>query len=50
MYSVILMMSLSNGAALPAWQDGVGLPVQTYGVHGTREYRHRRGGCCGCCG
>jgi len=54
MYSVVLVMALSNGAPAPVWQDpGDKSPVATYADHGTREYRGRRrggGGCCGCCG
>lgn len=48
MYSLVLMVSLSGGADLPAWQDAPGrasIPGQN--VH---ELNRRRGGCHGCRG
>jgi uncharacterized protein (TIGR03000 family) len=52
MYSIVLAMALSNGAATPAWHPGEDyLSGSRYGDYGHREYRHRRGGgCCGCSG
>lgn len=48
MYSMVLMVALSNGAAVPAWQETDALPaLRTYGDHGHREYRGRRHGCHG---
>jgi len=47
MYSVVLMMALSNGAGTPA-QDASFAPT----THTTGHYAYRggRGGCCGCNG
>ncbi len=50
MYSLVLMMALSNGAATPALHDGDDhRSVSHYGQNDHRQYRHRRGRC-GCCG
>jgi uncharacterized protein (TIGR03000 family) len=58
MYSLVLMMALSNGAATPALHEGVDQPrVSHYGQNDHRQYRRRCHGCCGgggschgCCG
>jgi uncharacterized protein (TIGR03000 family) len=52
MYELVLMMALSNGPTTASPQPDLDTPaVKTYGLHGHREYRHRRGGrCCGCSG
>jgi uncharacterized protein (TIGR03000 family) len=51
MYSIVLAMALSNGAATPAYHPGDGsLSGYRYGEYGHQQYRHRRGGCCGCSG
>jgi uncharacterized protein (TIGR03000 family) len=51
MYSLVLAMALSHGAATPAWQPGENpLGGSRYGEYGHVQYRHRRGGCCGCSG
>src|SRR5262245_19204625 len=45
MYSVVLMMALSNGAAAPAHDTSVSP------IHSTGHYAYRGGhGCCGCNG
>jgi uncharacterized protein (TIGR03000 family) len=51
MYSIVLAMALSNGAATPAWEPGNDyLSGSRYGDYGHQQYRGRRGGCCGCSG
>jgi uncharacterized protein (TIGR03000 family) len=52
MYGVVLMMALSGGADMPAWNDAPGEHVAKYGDHGQKAYRcgGRRGGCHGCYG
>jgi uncharacterized protein (TIGR03000 family) len=50
MYGVVLMMALSAGAEMPAWNDVAGEHVARYGDHGQKEYRGGRrcgGGCYG---
>jgi uncharacterized protein (TIGR03000 family) len=46
MYSVVLMMALSNGAGAPTYDTGFDGPA----THMTGHYANRggRGGCCGC--
>jgi uncharacterized protein (TIGR03000 family) len=50
MYSLVLMMAMSQGAATPAWQNGAADLRGTNFIHATanEHYRGRRG--CGCCG
>ncbi len=48
MYELVLMMALSNGPTMASMPPEADAPaVKTYGLHGHREYRHRRRGCCG---
>jgi len=47
MYSIVLMMALSNSAATPSYQDVLASPESTRQSH--QVYRGRRG-CCGCSG
>jgi uncharacterized protein (TIGR03000 family) len=50
MYSLVLMMAMSQGAAVPSFDGAVGAPEKTaYADHGHRLYRGRRG-CHGCSG
>src|SRR4051794_21109501 len=51
MYSIVLMMPLSNGAAAPSLDATAPDTGVTYGNHSHQLYRHKRGGgCCGCSG
>jgi uncharacterized protein (TIGR03000 family) len=54
MYSIVLMLAVSNNAAAPAWQKWDEISVaKRYGDSGHFQYRHRRGGSYGsygCCG
>ncbi len=48
MYELVLMMALSNSPTMASVPPEADAPaVKTYGLHGHREYRHRRRGCCG---
>jgi uncharacterized protein (TIGR03000 family) len=54
MYSVVLMVALSGGADVPAWDNAAAEPAAKYGDHGHKQYRcggrrgcHGGGGCSG---
>jgi len=49
MYSIVLMMALSNSAVTPTYTGAATADESRYGNHGHQVYRHRKHGCCGGC-